>query len=292
MTDATNASLAEKLGEMAALLEAQGANIFRVRAYRRAAAAIARHPENIAAVFARGAIAALVALPNIGEAIAAAIAHLLQTGRWPQLDRLRGELDPEHLFATVPGLGPALARRIHAELHLDTLEALEVAAHDGRLEAVRGVGPRRAAAVRAVLATRLARVLGRAVPAAGQASAEPTVEAILDADRIYRAKARAGHLKMIAPRRFNPDGRAWLPILHARRADWHFTVLYSNTARAHELGRTGDWVVVYFYDADHREGQRTIVTESQGPLAGKRVIRGREAECRGHYAQIKAPSPD
>ncbi|MFN0042146.1 MAG: DNA-binding protein, partial [Alphaproteobacteria bacterium] len=129
------------------------------------------------------------------------------------------------------------------------------------------------------------------LPAAGQASAEPTVEAILDADRIYRAEARAGHLKTIAPRRFNPDGRAWLPILHARRADWHFTVLYSNTARAHELGRTGDWVVVYFYDADHREGQRTVVTESQGPLAGKRVIRGREAECRGHYAQMTAAGP-
>ncbi|MFN0044262.1 MAG: DNA-binding protein, partial [Alphaproteobacteria bacterium] len=137
MTDVTNASLAEKLGEMAALLEAQGANVFRVRAYRRAAAAIARHGENMCAIFARGGIAALVALPNIGETIAAAIAHLLQTGRWPQLDRMRGELDPEHLFTTVPGLGPALARRIHAELHLDTLEALEIAAHDGRLEAVR-----------------------------------------------------------------------------------------------------------------------------------------------------------
>jgi len=56
--------------------------------------------------------------------------------------------------------------------------------------------------------------------------------------------------------------------------------LFSNTARAHELGRTDDWVVVYYYDADHHEGQNTIVTETQGPMKGNRVVRGREAECR------------
>lgn len=53
--------------------------------------------------------------------------------------------------------------------------------------------------------------------------------------------------------------------------------------QAHRLGRTRDWVVVYFYDKDHVEGQHTIVTESRGVLGGKRVVRGREAECREHY---------
>jgi uncharacterized DUF497 family protein len=57
----------------------------------------------------------------------------------------------------------------------------------------------------------------------------------------------------------------------------------SNTAQAHRLGRTRDWVVVYFYDKDHVEGQYTIVTESRGVLGGKRVVRAREAECREHY---------
>jgi len=56
--------------------------------------------------------------------------------------------------------------------------------------------------------------------------------------------------------------------------------LHSNTARAHELGRTHDWVVVHLCDDDHREGQHTIATETQGPLAGQRVVRGRETECR------------
>ena len=71
-----------------------------------------------------------------------------------------------------------------------------------------------------------------------------------------------------------------MPILHTDRENWHFTALFSNTARAHQLGRTDDWVVVYYYDDDHEEGQSTIVTETKGPMTGERVIRGREAECR------------
>ncbi|MBM3541276.1 MAG: DNA-binding protein [Alphaproteobacteria bacterium] len=287
----TNAAIAAKLSEMADLLAAQGANPFRVRAYRRAAESVAASQEEMGTLLAKGGLDALMALPHVGESLAAAIAHMAKTGRWPQLERLRGELDAEHLFATVPGIGPELARRIHAALHVDTLEALEIAAHDGRLDAVKGVGPRRVAAIRAALAERLARVRGQALPAAGAARTEPTIEAILDADALYRTEEAAGRLKTIAPRRFNPEGRAWLPILHARRGDWHFTLLHSNTARAHTLGRARDWVVVYFYDGDHREGQRTVVTETRGPLKGKRVVRGREAECRGHYA-TRPPAAD
>ena len=48
--------------------------------------------------------------------------------------------------------------------------------------------------------------------------------------------------------------------------------------RAHELGRTRDWVVIYYYDEDHREGQNTVVTETHGPRRGERVVRGRERE--------------
>lgn len=53
------------------------------------------------------------------------------------------------------------------------------------------------------------------------------------------------HHPRAAPRRFNPKGKAWLPILHTQRGPWHFTALYSNTARAHDLKKTGDWVVLY-----------------------------------------------
>jgi hypothetical protein len=107
---------------------------------------------------------------------------------------------------------------------------------------------------------------------------------LLDVDREYREKADAGTLPTIAPRRFNPRNEAWLPVLHAERNSWHFSVLFSNTGRAHELGHTRDWVVIYFYNDHHEEGQHTVVTETRGPLVGKRVVRGREAECREYYA--------
>jgi putative hydrolase len=224
----------------------------------------------------------LVALPNIGRGIAAAIYEILHTRRWSKLERLRGTLDPEHLFQTVSGIGPELARRIHDALDIDTLEGLEAAAHDGRLQTVMGIGPRRAAAVRAILNNMLGRVVQpRLEPLEG-----PGVAKLLEVDRQYRRKSRAGELPTIAPKRFNPTNEAWLPILHTRQGQWNFTALYSNTARAHDLGRTHDWVVIYFYDQDHREGQHTIVTETRGPLVGRRVVRGREFQCQAHYASL------
>lgn len=94
----------------------------------------------------------------------------------------------------------------------------------------------------------------------------------------YREKAKNRQLKKIAPRRFNPENRAWLSILHTDKDDWAFTALYSNTARAHELEKVKDWVVI-FYDKGDDEGQATVVTETRGTLTGSRVVRGREKEC-------------
>lgn len=275
-----NQQIADKLREAATLLEQQDASPFRIQAYRRAADTLVRLPIDGRDLFRQEGLEGLMALPAIGRSIAGAIAEILRTGRWGQLERLRGTLDPERLFQTIPGIGPHLAHRLHETLHVDTLEALEIAAHDGRLEAVPGIGPRRGAMLRAALGSMLGRPRGRPIATLQ----EPSVAMLLDVDREYRAKAQAGDLRTIAPRRFNPEGKAWLPVLHTGRDGWHFTLLYSNTARAHDLGRTHDWVVVYFYgDDDHREGQRTVVTESHGPLRGRRVVRGREAECRAYY---------
>jgi putative hydrolase len=276
---ATNQRVADRLREAADLLQQQAANPFRVSAYRHGADTVAALKENVRDIFERDGLEGLVALPHVGRGIAAAIAEILRTGSWSQLERLRGSLDPDKLFQTVPGIGPALARRLHDHLHVDTLEALETAAHDGRLEGVPGVGSRRATAIRATLTNMLGRVRGPRPPIQDG----PDVETLLEVDREYRVKAAAEKLPTIAPKRFNPDNTAWLPILHTTRGDWHFTVLFSNTARAHELNRIRDWVVVYFYDDHHQEGQHTVVTETRGPLTGKRVVRGREMECRDYY---------
>jgi putative hydrolase len=276
---ASNQLIGDRLREAADLLEQQAANPFRVRAYREAAQTIAALPDSVSEIYQRDGVEGLEALPAIGPRIAAAIAEMLRTGRWSQLERLRGSLDAERLFRAIPGVGPALARRIHETLHVDTLEALEVAAHDGRLARVPGIGVRRAAVLRAALAG----MLGRTRLRPREPAQEPPVAMLLDVDRQYRSAAAGDRLPKIAPRRFNPTGEAWLPVLHTERGAWQFTVLFSNTARAHELEKTRDWVVLYFHTDTHPEGQRTVVTETSGALAGQRVVRGREGECQAVY---------
>jgi hypothetical protein len=286
---ADNARIAAMLREAATLLAAQQANPFRVAAYRKAADTIATWPDGARAVFERGGREGLDALPAVGPGLASAIAEILVTGRWRQLDRLRGEVDGRLVFRSVPGIGPELSERIHDELGVDTLESLEAAAHNGRLETVRGVGPRRASAIRASLAHMLRRAYPAAV-ARSSGQAEPPVEMLLDVDSEYRAKAKAGALPTIAPRRFNPRGEAWLPLLHTQRGPWHLTALFSNTATAHQFGREHDWVVLYFHQADQPEGVRTVVTETRGPLSGRRVVRGREVECQASDRAATAPA--
>jgi hypothetical protein len=110
----------------------------------------------------------------------------------------------------------------------------------------------------------------------------PLVGELLDVDREYRTSAKEGRLPRIAPRRFNPEHLAWLPVLHTTRGLRHYTALFSNTAQAHRLGRTSDWVVIYG-DGDREDHQATVVTERTGSLRGRRVVRGREADCAEFY---------
>lgn len=278
--DPMNRQVADRFDEAASLLEQQQANPFRIQAYRNAAETIRTLPRGVAEILHEEGLEGLDRLPTIGPALARAIGLIVDTGRLPMLDRLRGEHDPIAALASVPGIGPKLAQRLHDELGIATLEALEAAAHDGRLAKTPGFGDKRVAGIRDALATRLRR--RRTLAPAHEEGEEPSVAELLDVDREYRAASEAGILHLIAPRRFNPAKKAWLPVLHTQRAGRHYTALFSNTARAHQQGRTRDWVVLYF-DGGDGERQHTVVTESTGPLAGRRVVRGRERECAEHY---------
>ena len=152
-----NWRLAAKLREYADLIESQQADHFRVTAYRRAAEVVEQLPQPATVLMARGGRKALETLPAVGRAIAAALAEMMVTGRWSQLDRLRGSLVPEALFMSIPGIGPALASRICSELHLESFADLEMAAYDGRLDGVPGFGQRRLAMARAACGARAAR---------------------------------------------------------------------------------------------------------------------------------------
>jgi hypothetical protein len=255
---------------MALLLASQGAKPFRVQAYRRGASVVRSLKQPVSDILAAGGVEALERLPGVGQSLARSIRDIVRFGYSPMLQRLRGDIDPVRLLASVPGIGRRTAARLHDELNLETLEDLEVAAHDGRLENPGGFGPKRLAGVRAALADRL----GRVRPAA-PASNVPTVGELLDVDREYREAAAAGRLPMIAPRRFNPERRRWLPILHTTRGGHHYTALFSNTARAHRLDRTHDWVVIYC-DRGDGDGQWTVITARDGLLRGQRIVRGQQ----------------
>ncbi len=272
---AVNLDIAERFREAADLLEAQDASPFRVRAYRQGASTLTQLDRSVADLYEQEGRDGLEALPNIGTSLTNAITEMLESDRWRFLERLEGTVTPESVFRQVAGIGPELAERIHDQLDIETLEELEQAAHDGRLAEIEGFGERRLQAVQESLDARLRR--------RRSGDAEVPVGELLDVDREYRRKAARDALRRIAPRRFNPEGEAWLPILHTERDGRHYTALYSNTARAHELDKTDDWVVLYL--EDEQQAQWTVVTETSGPLAGKRVVRGREAECRRYYEE-------
>ena len=182
-----NAQIAELFEQVATLLAQQGASPFRVGAYRRAGQSLKRLGRDVRAIAEAEGRRGLLAIPGIGVSLASAIEEILRSGRWVQLERLRGASDPEHLFQTVAGIGPELARRIHERLHIDTLEALELAAHDGRLESVPGMGARRVAAIRSLLLSMLQRV--RTVPP--KPLVEPEAALLLERrPRIPRARRR------------------------------------------------------------------------------------------------------
>jgi len=280
-----NEEIAVTLEEVATLLEEQGANEFRVRAYRRAADTLRKIKGTAHLILKVEGVAGLTRLPNIGRSLGHAIEQLIRTGHLPLLERLRGEHVAERIFATVPDIGPELAKRIHEQLNIETLAELETAANDGRLAEVPGMGRKRIRAVRESLAGRLRRRQQQANPfQQAEVSRSVTIEELLELDYEYRRLAEEKKLLRIAPRRFNPTGEAWLPIWHPVKGGRHYTVLYSNTARAHEMGTTHDWVVIY-RDDDFDHGRWTVITANYGRLRGQRIVRGREDECADYYAK-------
>ena len=281
----SNDQIASVLDQIADLLEIKDANPFRVQSYHDAADTVREKDESIAEVVLNSGEQALIELPDIGEGIASIISSYVRTGRSEMLDRLQGEIEPSDLFKKVPGIGEKLARRIADKLDISTLEELEQAAHDSRLGEVPGFGPKKVSNIRVSLAGMLSTAAQRSMQQQKReekGKEQPSVATLLEVDKIYRQKAEKGELHKIAPKRFNPDGKAWLPILNTKHDGWSFTALYSNTARAHDLNKIHDWVVLYF-EKDGREDQATVVTETKGPLKGKRVVRGREQECREYY---------
>lgn len=140
-TRVVNAAVAAMLNEMADLLEIDGANPFRVRAYRQAAATVISLPRPLADMVEQGED--LTELPGIGDAMAAKIQEIVHTGKLDQLEEVRSRIPPQLVdLLRVPSLGPKRAGALYRELGITSLEQLRQAAQEQRIRQVKGFGPK------------------------------------------------------------------------------------------------------------------------------------------------------
>lgn len=139
-----NRDISRHFEEIGNLLEIQGANSFRVRAYRNASRTLEDLAEPVNDI-ATGGEKALLDLPGIGKDIAAKILVLLKTGTTPQLEKLREEVPPGVLdMLRIQGLGPKKVKLLFLELSVTTLDELKVAAERGDVAELKGFGKKTA----------------------------------------------------------------------------------------------------------------------------------------------------
>jgi DNA polymerase (family 10) len=135
-----NAEIAAMFDQAAELLEIQGENQFRVRAYLRAARVIEGLPQSVSNLLSAGRD--LSQLPGIGKDLAAKIADIVKTGHFSLLDTLKKTL-PSELgdIAALPGLGPKRAKLLYDKLNVRSLDDLRGVLKTGHLREVKGFGP-------------------------------------------------------------------------------------------------------------------------------------------------------
>lgn len=136
-----NAEIADRFEQLADLLELQGANPFRVRAYRNAASFIRGHSRSLAELLDEGAD--LAELPGIGPDLAGKIATLVRTGHLPLLEQTAKKVPaPLVAMTRIEGLGPKRAQALYKALKIRSLEDLARAARSGRIRELPGFGAR------------------------------------------------------------------------------------------------------------------------------------------------------
>ncbi|HSN32419.1 MAG TPA: DNA polymerase/3'-5' exonuclease PolX, partial [Ideonella sp.] len=200
-----NADVAAAFDEIADLLEVQGGNPFRVRAYRNAARTVGDLGRSLKTMVERGED--LDALPGIGPDLAGKIAEIVAGGTCAQLEQLRRELPPAiTALLRIPGLGPKRVQALRAALGIETLAQLREAAQQGRLRGVHGFGAKTEQRILEAVEARLQE--GRRVPVAVAAQVAdalatelrslPGVREIVAAGSLRRARETVGDLDLLA----------------------------------------------------------------------------------------------
>ena len=127
-----NSEVAKVFQDIADLLELKGENVFKIRAYQKAARAIEHHPRELEAMIDDGED--LHSVPGVGEAIAKKTTELITTGRLGYYDDLKAEF-PQGItnLLTIPGIGPKTANKLSSELGISSVDELERAINDRRV---------------------------------------------------------------------------------------------------------------------------------------------------------------
>lgn len=270
-----NTTIAQHLTDHVHRLEAEGGNLYRIRAYRRAAQAVLMYSGSVADLIQRAGREGLRQALGVGEHLAWTIEHLVTTGAFSTMTRGVDEVPAHQQVLALAGVGARTVQLLDEQLGVQTVAELRKAAAAGQLEQINLPPAQRRKLLKSL---RQHREQEQKHPPAH----EPGVEQLLRVDAHYRRQADLEQLPTIAPYTFNPLEEARLPLLILKLERWHYRVAYSNSALAHRLGRTRDWVVIHFR-SDNGSGQRTVVTERHGYLRGRRVVRGREEECQDYY---------
>ncbi len=201
----TNAEIASALDELADLLEIQGANPFRIRAYRNAIRTIQGLTRPLAEAVAAGED--LTALPGIGKDMASHIGELVETGELSLLAEVTAEVPRELARLTrIEGVGPKKARKLWKELGVVTVDELEAAVKAGKVETLEGFGAKSAAKILTAIEG-LRRHQGRVrrldaaralEPLLAHMEDAPGVEALEVAGSFRRGKDTVGDVDLLA----------------------------------------------------------------------------------------------
>lgn len=142
----SNVEIANLFEEMADLLELSGENAFRIRAYRNGAKAIAEMSDSAAQWIREGRD--LTTVEGIGATLAEKTQVIVETGRLPQLEKLRCEVPPSlRTIMAIPGLGAKKAMKLFHELGIDDLAKLRSACEAGLVANLKGFGEKTQASI-------------------------------------------------------------------------------------------------------------------------------------------------
>ncbi len=181
-----NFEIARTLRELAVLLEIQGANPFRVRAYRNAVQTINGLTRSLASMLEAGED--LTALPDVGKNVASHIQELVETGKLQRIEEITSEF-PRDLVTLVrlDGVGPKKARRLWDELGVATVDQLEAAVADGRVAGLDGFGQRSASKILDSI-RELRSQTGRILRSQAEEILEPLLAHLREADGVERVE--------------------------------------------------------------------------------------------------------